>query len=95
MGYRGRESPLWSDISARLGVVPLPEPIVGVSPAELCLEAFGRYLLEERGLAEGTVVTDVHGCRSVLGYPPRRGSRAGAAHAGRDCRVRPIPVRAA
>lgn len=43
-----------------LGVVPLPEPVLVVTPAERCLEAFRAYLVEERGLSEGTVVADVH-----------------------------------
>lgn len=38
-----------------LGVVPMPEPVVAVTGVEHCLESFRTYLLEERGLAEGTV----------------------------------------
>jgi integrase/recombinase XerD len=43
-----------------VGAVPWPEPTVAVTPAERCLEAFRQYLVEERGLSEGTVVADVH-----------------------------------
>lgn len=43
-----------------VGVAPLPAPMVPVSPAERCLATFRAYLLDERGLAEGTVVADVH-----------------------------------
>jgi site-specific recombinase XerD len=43
-----------------VGVVPLPEPVVAKTPAERCLAVFRTYLLEERGLAEGTVTADVH-----------------------------------
>jgi len=42
-----------------LGVVPSPEPVVATTAAECCLEAFGRYLAEERGLTKGTIVLDV------------------------------------
>ena len=43
-----------------LGVVPLPDPVVAITMAERCLKAFRSYLVEERGLAEGTVAADVH-----------------------------------
>jgi integrase/recombinase XerD len=43
-----------------VGAVPLAEPVIAVTPAERCLATFRTYLLDERGLAEGTVVADVH-----------------------------------
>jgi integrase len=43
-----------------VGAVPPPAPIVAATPAERCLSAFRTYLLEERGLSEGTVAADVH-----------------------------------
>lgn len=42
------------------GAIPVLEPMVAVTAAERCLAAFRTYLVEERGLAEGTVVADVH-----------------------------------
>jgi integrase len=54
----------------RLGVVPLPEPLVAVTAAARCLERFRTYLLEERGLSEGTVVTDVHVAAMFLATRP-------------------------
>lgn len=53
-----------------LGVVPLPEPVVAVTAAECCLEQFRAYLLGERGLAEGTVVSDVHVAGMFLATRP-------------------------
>jgi integrase/recombinase XerD len=43
-----------------VGAIPVLEPMVAVTAAERCLAAFRAYLVEERGLAEGTVVADVH-----------------------------------
>lgn len=43
-----------------VGAIPVLEPMVAVTAAERCLAAFRTYLVEERGLAEGTVVADVH-----------------------------------
>jgi integrase/recombinase XerD len=43
-----------------VGAVPPPAPIVAATPAERCLSAFRTYLIEERGLSEGTVAADVH-----------------------------------
>jgi integrase len=53
-----------------LGVLPVPEPAVAVTGAERCLEAFRTYLLEERGLAEGTVWVDVHVAEMFLASRP-------------------------
>lgn len=53
-----------------LGVVPFPAPVVAVTAAERCLEQFRVYLLEERGLAEGTVVADVHVAGMFLATRP-------------------------
>jgi integrase/recombinase XerD len=43
-----------------LGVVPLPEPVVSVTAAEHCLEAFRGYLSDERSLSAGTVTGYAH-----------------------------------
>lgn len=43
-----------------VGAAPLPPAVVAATPAARCLEAFRAYLVQERGLAEGTVVADVH-----------------------------------
>lgn len=48
------------DYLRAVGAVPRPEPVVAVTPVERCLDAFGTYLVEERGLSQGTVVADVH-----------------------------------
>jgi site-specific recombinase XerD len=53
-----------------VGVVPLPEPVVAVTLAERCLDAFRTYLVEERGLSEGTVAADVHVARLFLATRP-------------------------
>lgn len=53
-----------------LGVVSVPEPAVAVTAAERCLEVFRAYLLEERGLAEGTVWVDVHVAGMFLATRP-------------------------
>jgi integrase/recombinase XerD len=48
------------DYLRNVGVVPLSEPLIAVTPAERCLATFRAYLVDERGLAEGTVVADIH-----------------------------------
>jgi integrase len=53
-----------------LGVVPVPEPVAAVTGVERCLEAFRTYLLEERGLAEGTIWVDVHVAGMFLATRP-------------------------
>lgn len=53
-----------------VGVVPLPEPAVAVTEAERCLAAFRTYLVEERGLSEGTVVSDVQVATLFLATRP-------------------------
>jgi len=52
------------------GAAPFPEPLVPVTPTELLLAEFGSYLSEERGLAPGTVVSDVHIARLFLTTRP-------------------------
>jgi integrase len=53
-----------------VGAVPLSEPVVAVTPADRCLAVFRTYLVEERGLSEGTVVADVHVARLFLATRP-------------------------
>lgn len=53
-----------------LGVVPVPKAEVAVTPAELCLEAFRTYLVEERGLSAGTVAVYVRIARLFLAKRP-------------------------
>ena len=55
----------------RLGVVPIPEPILADTPAEHLLEEFRTYLVEERGLASATVTSDVHVARLFLTRRPQ------------------------
>jgi integrase len=43
-----------------VGAVPPPDQVGPVTPAERCLAAFRCYLVEERGVSEGTVAADVH-----------------------------------
>jgi integrase len=60
-----------------VGAVPAPEPVVAVTPAERCLAAFRAYLIEERGLSEGTVVADVHVAGLFLATRPAEDLRLG------------------
>ena len=53
-----------------LGVVPIPEPVLPVTPAAQLLELFRTYLIEERGLALGTAVSYLHIARLFLGTRP-------------------------
>ena len=55
-----------------LGVVPAPKPVVVTSAAERCLEDFGRYLAEERGLVKGTIAADVRVAGLFLASRPVR-----------------------
>jgi site-specific recombinase XerD len=50
----------------KLGVVPVPEAALPVTPEEHMLEAFRIYLVEERGLASGSVAADLHMARLFL-----------------------------
>jgi integrase/recombinase XerD len=43
----------------RLGVVPVPAPVVPTTPTELLLDRYRTYLEEERGLAAATVAHDL------------------------------------
>jgi integrase/recombinase XerD len=52
------------------GAVPNPEPVVPSTPAERLLVEFSSYLLDERGLARGTVTSDVHVARLFLDVRP-------------------------
>jgi len=58
-------SPLLSYLH-RLGVVPAPEPIGPVTPAEHLLDRFDRYLREERGLCSSTVTNNRNVARLFL-----------------------------
>jgi integrase len=53
-----------------VGAVPLAEVPIAVTPAERCLATFRAYLMDERGLAEGTVVADVHVAGLLLATRP-------------------------
>ena len=53
-----------------LGVVPEREPVVAITVADRCLEDFGRYLAEERGLVKGTIAADVHAAGLFLATRP-------------------------
>jgi integrase/recombinase XerD len=53
-----------------LGVVPVCAPLTPVTGAEHLLEAFRRYLVEDRGLAPGTVAADLHVARLFLSDRP-------------------------
>lgn len=50
----------------RVGAAPVPVPPAPTTPAERLLAEFRSYLLNERGLAPGTVVSDVHVARLFL-----------------------------
>jgi integrase/recombinase XerD len=54
----------------RLGVVPLPEVVLPVTPADHLLAEFGAYLADERGLAAGTIAADLHVARLFLATRP-------------------------
>lgn len=43
------------DYLRELGVVPIPEPVVAVTETEKLLECYSAYLVQERGLAAGTI----------------------------------------
>jgi integrase/recombinase XerD len=54
-----------------VGAAPLPQPAVPVlTPTERLLAAFRSYLVDERGLAAGTVASDVHIARLFLAGRP-------------------------
>ena len=55
-----------------VGAAPAPPPVApAATPAERLLAEFRSYLVDERGLAAGTVVSDVHIARLFLaGRPP-------------------------
>jgi site-specific recombinase XerD len=68
------------DFLRREGVIPVGKaPSCRTTPAEECAEAFERYLREERGLADATIVNYVPFIRSFLkdrfGHRPIRLSR--------------------
>ena len=50
----------------RLAIVPVAKPVVATSPAEHLLERYRVYLVEERGLAAGTVASNLHVARLFL-----------------------------
>jgi integrase/recombinase XerD len=54
-----------------LGVVPAPEPAIPGTPAEDLLERYRVYLVQERGLAAGTVAADLHVARLFLATRPQ------------------------
>lgn len=49
-----------------LGVVPMPEPVGPATPVEDLLELYHAYLVQERGLAAGTVASYLHVARLFL-----------------------------
>jgi integrase/recombinase XerD len=64
------------DVLSGLGVVAVQEPAVASTPTDELLGRFARYLLAERGLAEGTVVLYLGArggswlaCRRIGGLP--------------------------
>jgi integrase len=57
--------------------VSAPEPAVAATPAEHCLATFRTYLIEERGLSEGTVIADVHVAGLFLATRPAEDLRLG------------------
>lgn len=54
----------------RLAVVPAPEPAPFRTPVEDLLELYRTYLVEERGLAVGTVASNLHVARLFLATRP-------------------------
>jgi integrase/recombinase XerD len=54
----------------RVGAAPSPEPVLPVTPIELLVAEYCSYLVDERGLAAGTVVSDVHIARLFLATRP-------------------------
>ncbi len=50
----------------KIGAAPVPVPPAPATPGERLLAEFRSYLLDERGLAPGTVVSDVHMARLFL-----------------------------
>lgn len=54
------------DVLSGLGVVAVQEPAAASTPTDELLGRFERYLLAERGLAEGTVVLYLAGARRFL-----------------------------
>jgi integrase/recombinase XerD len=57
----------------QVGAAPVPVPPTPATPAERLLEQFRSYLLDERGLSPGSVVSDVHIGRLFLSDPPPEG----------------------
>src|SRR5512132_3473902 len=55
----------------RLAVVPVPEPAVATTPADQLLEDYRIYLVQERGLAAGTVASNLHVARLFVATRPR------------------------
>ena len=51
-----------------LGVVPFPPEPPPATPAEVALDAYRDYLVQERGLASGTVVSYMHTAGLFLGW---------------------------
>lgn len=56
----------------QIGVVPPPASTIAVTPAERLLEVFRTYLVEERGLAAGTVAAYLHIARLFLATRPQQ-----------------------
>jgi integrase/recombinase XerD len=55
----------------RVGAVPDREPSIPTTPAGQLLVDFRTYLVEERGLAAGTVASDIHVARLFLSTRPQ------------------------
>ena len=63
-------APLLTYLRGR-GVVPLPERVASGTPAESFLEHYRMYLAQERGLAAGTVASNLHVARLFLATRPQ------------------------
>src|SRR5206468_1586641 len=49
-----------------LGIVPAPAPVLAVTEAEVLQEHYWAYLVQERGLAAGTIADYLHVARLFL-----------------------------
>jgi hypothetical protein len=56
-----------------LGVVPTPSPVEPATPAEQLMEHYRAYLVQERGLAAGTVCSYLHVARLFFSARSPRG----------------------
>jgi integrase/recombinase XerD len=56
----------------RVGLVPVPLPVLAQTPVERLLEAYRIFLVEERGLAASTVGSYLSVARQFVSYLARR-----------------------